>query len=183
MKEDKNIDKLIRDSLRIEKGPEDLADKIMAKIEAAEQIEEKALRSLMGKHLLESPSADFATRVMSQIEAAAAPEKASTVDSESAIVTDPVIIGKKAWMIIAATLFGFVIYVLQAGTESETSPNIYEGFMSKTGEFFSQISGSVSYQLPELLTNPLFAISLFALSILLLLEHLLRYNRISAIRQ
>ena len=183
MKEDKNIDKLIRDSLRFEKGPEDLTDKIMGKIEAAEKIEENALRSLMSKHLLESPSADFATRVMTQIEAVAASEKASSVDSESTIITDPVIIGKKAWMIIAATLLIFVIYVLQSGTESETTPSIYEGFMSKTGEFFSQISGSVSYQLPELLTNPLFAISLFALSILLLLEHFLRYNRISAIRQ
>lgn len=183
MKEDKNIDRLIRDSLRVEKGPEDFTDKIMGKIEAAEQIEEKALMSLMGKHVLESPSADFASKVMTQIEAATASEKASTVDSESTVITNPVIISKKAWMIIAAALFGFVIYVFQTGTESESTPNLYEGFMSKTGEFFGQISGSVSYQLPELLTNPLFAISLFALSILLLLEHFLRYNRISAIRQ
>ena len=183
MKEDKNIDKLIRDSLRVEKGPVDLADKIMGKIEAAEHIEEKALRSLLGKHVIESPSEDFASKVMSQIEAATASETASTVDSEPTIITNPVIIGKKAWMIIAAAFFGFVIYVLQTGSESEATPNIYEGFVSKTGEFFSQMSGSFSYQLPELLTNPLFAISLFALSILLLLEHFLRYNRISVIRQ
>lgn len=171
MKEDKNIDKLIRDSLRAENGPEDLTDKIMGKIEASEQIEEKALRSLMGKHVLESPSADFTSKVMSHVE------------SESTLIRNPVIISKKAWVVIAVAIFGFIIYVLQSGTETEATPNIYEGLMSKTGDFFSQLTGSFSYQLPELVTNPLFAISLFALSFLLLLEHFFRYNRISAVRQ
>jgi len=181
MKEDKNIDKLIRDSLRFEEGPEDLTGKIMGKIEATEQIEGKALRSLLSKHVLESPSADFASNVMAQIETATASE--TSPGSAATIVTNPVIIGKKAWAVIAAALFGFILFVMQTGTTSEATPNIYEGLMSKTGDFFSQMSGSVSYQLPELLTSPLFAISLFALSLLLLIEHFLRYNRISAIRQ
>jgi hypothetical protein len=181
MKEDKNIDKLIRDNLRFEQGPEGLTDKIMGKIEAAEHIEEKALRSLMSKHVLESPSADFASNVMAQIGAATASETLS--ESETHIVTNPVIIGKRAWAVIATALIGFILYVMQTGTASEATPNIYEGLMSKTGDFFSQMSGSVSYQLPELLRSPLFAISLFALSFLLLLEHFFRYNRISAIRQ
>ena len=169
MKEDKNIDKLIRDSLKVEKGPEGLTDKIMSRIEAAEQIEEKALSSLLGKHVLESPSEGFTSRVMAQI--------------ETSINTNPVIIGKKAWIVIATLLVGFVLYVLQASGASEATPNLYEGLVSKTGDFFSQFGGSVSFQLPELMTNPLFAISLFALSLLLLLEHFFRYNRISAIRQ
>jgi len=181
MKEDKNIDKLIRDSLKFEQGPEGLTDKIMGKIEATEQIGEKALRSLMSKHVLESPSADFASNVMAKIEAVTASE--TSAKSETHIVTNPVIIGKRAWAVIATALIGFILYVMQTGTTSEATPNIYEGLMSKTGDFFSQMSGSVSYQLPELLTSPLFAISLFALSFLLLLEHFFRYNRISAIRQ
>ena len=169
MKEDKNIDKLIRDSLKVEKGPEDFTDKIMGKIEAAEQIEEKALRSLMGKHVLESPSEGFTSRVMSQI--------------ETSVNTNPVIIGKKAWLVIATLIFAFVLYVFKSTSTSEATPGIFEGLISKTGDFFNQVGNSVSFQLPELMTNPLFAISLFALSLLLLLEHFLRYNRISAIRQ
>lgn len=169
MKEDKNIEKLIRDSLKFEQSPEDFTDKIMQKIEAVDQLEEKALSSLFDKHILESPSAEFTAKVMGQIEAA------------PTIVTNPVIIGKKAWAVILVLFAALIGYTLLSGSESESVPSVYEGVTGKLGDFFSQAVGSFSIQLPEIFTNPVFAISLFALSSLLLVDFMIKNRRLSAI--
>ena len=69
MKEDKNIEKLIRDNLNMEQVPQDFTNKIMDKIEVLDQQEERALSSLMNKHVIESPSVNFTSKVMASIEA------------------------------------------------------------------------------------------------------------------
>ena len=169
MKEDKNIEKLIRDSLKFEQSPEDFTSKIMQSIEAADQKEEVALSSLMKKHVLQSPSADFTSKVMTQIKGA------------TTIVTNPVIISKKAWAIILAFITALVVYALASSPENKTEPSLFDGFASKLGDLFNQVGGSYSIQLPELFTNPVFAMSLFALSSLILVDYLIKNRRLSTI--
>ena len=169
MKEDKNIEKMIRDSLKFEKSPEDLADKVMQKIEAADAVEEKALSSLMNRYALESPSAGFASRVMEQI------RPATTLD------TNPVIIGRKAWAVILAGFAALVGYILMAPANAQPESGPYADLTEKLGSWFGQLGGSVSLPLPEILTNPVFAISLFALSSLLFLDYVIKDRSLSTI--
>ena len=56
MKEDKKLDKLIRESLKMEQPSVDFTNKIMNQIEVADAKQEKALGSLLKKNALESPS-------------------------------------------------------------------------------------------------------------------------------
>ena len=169
MKEDKNIEKMIRDSLKFEKSSEDFADKVMQKIEAADAVEEKALSSLLRRHTLESPSAGFASRVMQQI------RPASTVE------TNPVIIGRKAWALIFAGFAALIGYILMAPANAQPEPGPYADLTEKIGNWFGQLGGSVSLPLPEILTNPVFAISLFALSSLLFLDYVIKNRSLSTI--
>lgn len=174
MKEDgniegKNMDKLIRESLGFDKSPEGMTDRIMDKIFSAEQVEDKALESLMRKHMLESPSPGFAASIMSQIEKASA----------SSISIDPVIIGKKAWTAILIGLSAFIIWVVRSGEQAQLESGPIGDASSRMRDFFTGLQGSLSFQIPEILTNPLLGISLFALSSLLLLDYLLKDRRFS----
>ena len=98
MSEEEKIEKLIRDSLKIEQPSADFKNNIMNQIEAFDAKEEKALSSLLGKNIIESPSINFTDRVMHEI------QKASI-----AVVNKP-IIGKKTWILIALSLLSLVIY-------------------------------------------------------------------------
>lgn len=169
MKEDKRIEKMIRESLEFEKTSEGFSDKIMAKIEAAETKEEMALGSMISKFAVESPSADFTSSVMSRIQGA------------PSIVTNPVIIGKKAWMLIVALVSVFIYYVVSSVEQGPAEPAPYADLMNKVGEGLSQAGGSMSFQLPEIFTNPVFALSMFALSSLLLGDYLLKKRKLSVI--
>ena len=169
MKEDKKIEKLIRESLKYEKAPEGFSDRIMEHIEASEEKVETALSSVVSKYAVESPSADFTSRVMSQIEKA------------PLIVTNPVIIGKKVWTIIIALISAFVYYVISTSEPGTAETTVYAEFMEKAGERLNQVGGSVNYQLPEILTNPVFALSMFALSTLLLVDYTMKKRKVSLI--
>ncbi len=169
MKEDKNIEKMIRDSLKFEKSPGDFADKVMEKIEAADAVEEKALSWLIKRYTLESPSAGFASRVMEQIRPA------------SAVDTNPVIIGRKAWALIFAGFATLIGYILMAPGNAQAEPGPYADLTEKIGNWFGQLGGSVSIPMPEILTNPVFAISIFALSSLLLLDYMIKGRSLSTI--
>ena len=169
MKEDKNIEKLIRDSLKFERSSEGVADKVMQKIEAADAVEEKALSSLLTRHTLVSPSAGFTSRVMAQIRPA------------SSVETNPVIIGRKAWTLIIAGFAALIGYILLSPGSAQSEPGPYTDLVDKVGSLFGQVGGSVSVQLPEILTNPVFAISIFALSSLLLLDYMIKGRSFSTI--
>ncbi len=169
MKEDKKIEKMIRESLKPEKAPEGFSDKIMEHIEASERKEEIALSSVVAKYAVESPSADFTSSVMSRIQGA------------PSIVTNPVIIGKKAWAVIVALVSAFVYYVISSAESGTAETAAYAEFMESVGERFSQAGGTVNSQLPEILTNPVFALSMFALSTLLLVDYMIKKRKVSII--
>jgi hypothetical protein len=169
MKEDEKIEKFIRESLKYDKAPEDFSDKIMERIVASEKKEEMAFSTVVYKYGVERAPADFTSKVMSQLQKA------------PSIVTNPVIIGKKAWMVIVALVSAFVYYVISSAEPGTAETAAYADFMEKVGERFSQAGGSVNAQLPEILTNPVFALSLFALSSMLLLDYVVKRRKLSVI--
>ena len=67
MKENKNIDKFIKQNINIEKPSLDFSNKVMSQVKAIELNNEKAFSSLMQKNLLETPSVNFTTNIMSVI--------------------------------------------------------------------------------------------------------------------
>ncbi len=160
MKDDGKIDKLIRESLKMEQPSKDFTNNIMGQIGALDAQEEKALSSLLKRSVLESPSINFTDRVMGEIE-----------KSSVAIVNNP-IIGKKAWTFIGFCLTMIVTYVL-AMPSQETTTSIY---LNSAKDKFD---GLFSFNLPGILVSPLFAISVFALSSLLFLDYFLRNRSLS----
>lgn len=167
MKEDKNIEKLIRDNLNMEQVPQDFTNKIMDKIEVLDQQEERALSSIMNKHLIESPSSNFTSNVMASIEAAH-----QTAEVSAAKISNSAIIGKKAWFVILTCIAGFVVFALTSSAGSATDPGVIQGLLSKT-------EGLFTFELPKILTNPMFAMSLFALSSLLFADYMIRNRKLT----
>ncbi|MGA9271674.1 MAG: hypothetical protein WBV45_13715, partial [Lutimonas sp.] len=167
MKEDKKLEKLIRENLKVETTSDDFSDKIMKQIKASDKKEEIALSSLVTKYAVESPSVNFTSKVMSGIQ------------NSPSIVINPVIIGKKAWIVIAALLSAFVYYVISSSGSGGTETAAYAELMEGVGDRFNQAGSSLSSQLPEILTNPIFALSMFALSTLLLLDYMLKRRKVS----
>ena len=160
MKDDGKIDKLLRESLRMEQPSTDFTNKIMGQIEIMDTNEEKALSSVLKRNVLESPSLDFTDRVMGEIE-----------KSTIAIVNKP-IIGRKAWTFIGICLTLIVVYVM-AAPNKETATSVY------LDNALSKFDGMFSFDLPAILSSPLFAISVLALSSLLFLDYFLRNKSIS----
>lgn len=169
MKEDKNIERLIRESFKVEKTSDDFSNKVMKQIKASDRIAEIALASLVTKFAVESPSPDFTSKVMSGI------QKSPSID------INPVIISKKAWIVIIALLSAFVYYVISSAGSGGTETGAYADFMQRFGDRFSQTEDSLTSQLPEMLTNPIFALSMFAMSTLLLLDYMLKKRNVSLI--
>ena len=164
MKEDKNIDKLIRESLKMEQPSDDFTSKIMNQIEAADTKQEKALGSLLKKNLMESPSLNFTARVMAEVEKA------------SVKIADKPIISKKVWTFIGIFVGSIFVYSLLAGEKSTSTSTALDETMKK----FDQIlTNSFSFDLPEILISPLFGLSIFALSSLLFLDYFLKNRKIS----
>ena len=164
MKEDKQIEKLIRESFKMEQPSDDFTDRIMGKIEAADMKEEKALKSLLDKNTLESPSLNFTARVMAEVEKA------------SVEMVNPPIINKKAWTFILMFITSIFVYVLLTGEKSNTSAELIDGPMKKVGHL---LSNSLTFDLPAILVSPLFGLSIFALSSLLFLDYYLKNRKVS----
>ena len=157
MKEDKKIDKLIRESLKMEQPSIDFTNKIMNQIEEmADAKQEAALGSLLKKNTLESPSLNFTARVMAEVEKA------------SIKLADKPIISKKAWVFISIFVGSIFVFALLTGEKDTSSSNVLHGTIEK----FDQIlTNSLTFDLPAILTSPLFGLSIFALSSLLFLDY------------
>lgn len=160
MKDDEKIDKLIRESLRMEQPSKDFTNSLMNQITAMETNEEKALASIIKRNGLESPSLNFTDRVMREIE-----------KSSAAVVHRP-IIGRKAWMFICFCLAALIFVVLSTPSK-ETPMSMY------VDRAMSKVDGLFNFDLPGILGSPLFAISVFALSSLLFLDYFLRNRSVS----
>ncbi len=164
MKEDKKIDKLIRESLKIEQPSVDFTNKIMNQIEVADAKQEKALGSLLKKNALESPSLNFTERVMAEVEKA------------SIKVADVPIISKKAWVFISIFVGSIFVFTLLTGEKDRSSSNALNGVMEK---FDQVLTNSLTFDLPAILTSPLFGLSMFALSSLLFLDYFMKNRKLS----
>ena len=164
MKEDKKIDKLIQESLKIESPSVDFTDKIMNQIESVDVKQEKALGSLLKKNALESPSLNFTARVMAEVEKA------------SVKVADTAIIGKKAWIFISIFVGSIFVFTLLTGEKDTSSPSALDSAIEKYDQI---LTNSLTFDLPGILTSPLFGLSIFALSSLLFLDYFMKNRKLS----
>jgi len=164
MKEEKNIDKLIRESLKTEQPSNDFTSKIMNQIKVADTDQEKAMASLLKKNTLESPSLNFTARVMAEVEKA------------SIKIADEPIISKKVWTFISIFIGSIFIYVLLTGEKNTSSSTAFNEIIKKWDQL---LTSSLSFDLPEIIISPLFGLSIFALSSLLFLDYYLKNRKIS----
>lgn len=164
MKEEKNIDKLIRESLKTEQPSNDFTSKIMNQIKVADTDQEKAMASLLKKNTLESPSLNFTARVMAEVEKA------------SIKIADEPIISKKVWTFISIFIGSIFIYALLTGEKNTSSSTAFNEIIKKWDQL---LTSSLSFDLPEIIISPLFGLSIFALSSLLFLDYYLKNRKIS----
>jgi uncharacterized integral membrane protein len=158
MKQDKNIDKFIKQNLSTEQPSSDFSSRVMQQINSLELENEKALSSLLQKHTLEKPSLNFTSKIMQEINAG------------SAIgVYDPVI-SKKVWFIIFSTIF-FLVIISVFNIENTPSQ------LSYLDIFMTKINEALSFKTPAVLSSPILAFSMFALSSLLFLDRFLRRKK------
>ncbi len=159
-KDFKNIDKLFQQNMEMEKPSQEFTEKVMKKVLASDIKKEKALTSLLQKHTLEQPSLDFTSRVMSGL-----PQKSP------AFVYQPVI-GKKVWYFMSAIFIFSVIFITYNLDPTPSQIEIISTYMIKIESIFS-------FKMPDILTSPLFSISIFALSSLLLIDYFIRNRSFS----
>ena len=100
MKKDKNFEELLRSSLKHEHPPADFTDRLMAQITDLEVKEERALKSVLQRDLLEEPSINFTDRVMAQI------------NPIKSLIEDKPVISKKIWVLITAVIGSIFVYAL-----------------------------------------------------------------------
>ena len=113
---------------------------------------------------MDSPSMNFTARVMAEVEKA------------SVKVADTAIIGKKAWIFISLFIGSIFVFSFFTGEKESTSPSILD---STLGKFDQILTNSLTFDLPEILTSPLFGLSVFALSSLLFLDYFLKNRKLS----
>lgn len=155
-----NIDKLIKQSLKIEEPSSDFSSIVMEQIYASDLEKEKSLTSLMQKHVLEEPSIDFTANVFSRIE------------HNSKVMSYQPILGKKAWLFIGSLFMMVLMYALFGLESSSVENSLLSEFLSKSISYFS-------FDLPSVSISPLFALSIFALSSLLFLDYYIRNKKLS----
>lgn len=164
MKEDKNIEKLIRESLKVEQPSVDFTDKIMNQIHAVDSKQDIVLGSLIKKSILESPSVNFTDRIMAQVE------------QKRLQIEDKPMISKKIWVILSIFVGAIFIYTLFTGESNSAASEVIDGTMNKVDGL---LTNSLSFEMPALLTSPLFGLSVFALSSLLFLDYFIKNRKIS----
>jgi uncharacterized integral membrane protein len=158
MKQDKNIDKFIKQNLSTEQPSPVFSSKVMQQINSLELENEKALSSLLQKHTLEEPSLNFTSNIMQEINAS------STIG-----VYHPVI-SKKVWFIIFSTILFLVILSV---FNFQNTPAQF----SYLDEFMTKIDKALSFKMPAVLSSPILAFSMVALSSLLFLDRFLHRKK------
>jgi len=132
----------------------------MDQIHASETAKERSLGTLLQKHILEIPSSDFTDKVMDQIQ----------TKESSEFVYKPVI-SKNVWFAIIA-FFGLVVVFSLLNLDGQ-EPQI--DYLQK---IINKLDFSISFKVPHELMSPIFALSLFALSLFLWIDYFIhnRYN-------
>ncbi len=154
----KNIDKFIKDGLELESTSLDFSNKIISQINFLEEANEKALTSLLQKYGQEQPSLNFTDKVLS-----------SMTEMSQNKEYQPVI-SKKAWSLILAILSSVFIYIA-------SFMEVSTGQFKTVNDTILKFGNLLSFDLPTIITSPILALSLFALSSLLFLDYFLKKRK------
>lgn len=154
----KNIDKFIRDGLELENTSLDFSDKILSQINSLEEANEKALSSLLQKYGQVQPSINFTEKVLSSI-----------IKMSQNKEYQPVI-SKKAWSVILLVLSSVFIYIA-------SFMEVSTGQFKTVNDTILKFGNLLSFDLPAIITSPILALSLFALSSLLFLDYYLKKRK------
>jgi len=154
MKEDKNIDKFIKQNLSPENPSSEFSAKVMQQINDLELENAKALSSLLQKHTLEKPSLNFTSKIMQEIGASAK------------IGAYQPVIGKKVWFVIFSVISALVILALFNFDNTPTQIKYLDVIVQK-------MDGALSYEMPAIISSPILALSMLALSSFLFLDRFL----------
>ena len=160
MKEDKNLDKFIKQNIDIDKPSFDFSKEVMQHILTSDLNKEKALTNLLKKHTLENPNVDFTSNIISVI---------NQYSKESNYTP---VIGKKVWILIISFIVILMGYTISKLDVTQT----YSTWLDK---YIPSFNVDISFNLPLILTSPLFPLSIFALSSLLLLDYFIRNRKVN----
>jgi len=151
----KDLDGFLKKNLEVESTSLDFTDAVLEQINAIESTQEKALQSLLQKHGTEIPSEDFTSKVMLQ------------VHKHAEITSYRPVISKKAWLFIMLVLLTTVSFVLVKSDTSNDESGIIYSYLSSFEKLFT-------FEVPAMLSSPILALSLFALSSLLTIDYYLK---------
>jgi hypothetical protein len=157
---DKNIDNFIKQNLDIQEPSKDFSGNVMEQIYALDLEKDKALSSLMQKHVLEAPSINFTSRLMASIE------------QQSKIAAYKPVIGKKVWFLIISVVVLIFVYVFLKSDFAITKNVYLENLQSKVNNLFV-------FEYPSLDISPIFGLGIFALSSLLFVDYFIRNRRLA----
>jgi hypothetical protein len=155
MKENKKIDKLIKHNIDVEKTSFDFSNRVMQQIMSSDLKKERALTNLLNKHTLENQTLEFTSKVM------------LVVKRNSTIVEYQPVISKKAWYFIASVFVLLMVFIVPYF-------DITFNQLNYKIPYLTNIKGVFSFNVPNILSSPLFAMSVFTLSFLLLLDYFIR---------
>ena len=157
---DKNIDGFIKKNMEVHAVSVDFSKKVMEQIYDLEFKKDKAMSSLMQKHIIDAPSINFTSQVM------------ASIDQKSKAIAYQPVIGKKVWVLITSVIaFIFIFSFLKL--DFTATEHIYlENLQSKVNNLFT-----TAY--PSLDISPLFGLAIFALSSLLFLDYFIRNRRLA----
>jgi hypothetical protein len=159
MDKDKNIDNFIKQNMDLHEPSTGFSKNVMEEIYALDLNKDKALSSLMQKHVLEEPSFNFTSRVMGSIE-----------QRSKAIAYQPVI-GKKVWFLILSVIVIIFVYTFLKLDFTATKHIYLENLQSRLDNLFV-------FEYTSLNISPLFGLAIFALSSLLFLDYFIRNRRL-----
>jgi len=157
---DKNIDNFIKQNLDIQEPSKDFSGNVMEQIYALDLEKDKALSSLMQKHVLETPSINFTSRLMASIE------------QQSKITAYKPVIGKKVWFLISSVVVLIFVYTFLKLDFTATKHVYLENLQSKVNNLFV-------FEYPSLDISPIFGLGIFALSSLLFVDYFIRNRRLA----
>jgi len=152
--EEKRWEEVFKKNLILDDASVDFTDNVMQRIDAMEELKEKALGNLFKKYVHEEPSALFSEKIMSQLIA------------KPGFVYEPVI-SKRVWFLIGLIAAAIFILVLRTSPTEELNNPVYSNLLLK----FNKL---IDIELPAIFSSKLLAISLTAGSILMVLEAFFR---------
>ena len=158
---DKKIDSFIKKNLEIQEISLGFSENVMEEIFSLDLKKEKALSSLMQKHVLEAPSINFTSSVMGSIE------------RSKAIAYQPVI-GKKVWIFIGSVIAFIFVYTFLKLDFTVTKHLYLENLQSSLSNLFV-----FEYPSLDLNISPIYVLGIFALSSLLYLDYFIRNRRLA----